>query len=188
MLRVHSDIYPANVDATCLPKMSGWFTKSMERLEMVRTSNPSNTPRTDKPAPRAAQNTGDLPIASVARVLVAEDNVINQMLVRTLLELGNYEMLIVDNGRQAVAAAEAEIFDLILMDVRMPEMSGLEAARAIRGRKGLNEHTPILAMTANIGEAERRDCLDAGMSDLISKPIDRLYFLSRISEALGISG
>ena len=58
-----------------------------------------------RPAPRAAQNTGDLPIASVARVLVAEDNVINQMLVRTLLELGNYEMLIVDNGRQAVAAA-----------------------------------------------------------------------------------
>ncbi|QCI79082.1 response regulator [Hankyongella ginsenosidimutans] len=147
---------------------------------------PIRRARTNRP--RAAQNTGDLPIASVARVLVAEDNVINQMLVRTLLELGNYEMLIVDNGRQAVAAAEAEIFDLILMDVRMPEMSGLEAARAIRGRKGLNEHTPILAMTANIGEAERRDCLDAGMSDLISKPIDRLYFLSRISEALGIPG
>lgn len=188
MLREHSDVYPTHVDATYLFEASDWFAKSMERLEMVRTFNPSSTPRTGRPNPKAIQNAGDAPSACAARVLVAEDNVINQMLVRTLLELGNYEMLIVDNGRQAVAAAEAEIFDLILMDVRMPEMSGLEAARVIRGHKGLNEHTPILAMTANIGEAERRDCLDAGMSDLIEKPIDRLYFLSRISEALGTSG
>lgn len=154
---------------------------------MVRTPNPSGMQRTGGSAPKPVRRAGEAPQSALARVLVAEDNVINQMLVRTLLELGNYDMLIVDNGRQAVAAAEAEIFDLILMDVRMPEMSGLEAARAIRECKGLNEHTPILAMTANIGETERRDCLEAGMSDLIEKPIDRLHFLGRISAALGLA-
>ncbi len=184
MLRIPADAYLANGDSTYPFAVTNWFAQSMERLEMVRMADPSGTPRPHRYPTKVIQNSHEAPTTPTARVLVAEDNVINQMLVRTLLELGNYEMLIVDNGRQAVAAAEVEIFDLILMDVRMPEMSGLEAARAIRERKGLNENTPILAMTANIGDTERRDCQDAGMNDLIEKPIDRLYFLSRISEAL----
>jgi two-component system sensor histidine kinase/response regulator len=107
------------------------------------------------------------------RILLAEDNMVNQMLAVALLKKRRHEVTVVDNGRQAVELAGRTRFDLILMDVQMPEMDGLEAARLIRARETEStERTPIIAVTARAVEGDRQLCLDAGMDDYVSKPID----------------
>jgi CheY-like chemotaxis protein len=106
-----------------------------------------------------------------ARVLVADDVDVNLEVAQLLLHgVG----LLVDsarNGREAVDMARITAYDLILMDVQMPVMSGLAATRAIRQMSG-RAHTPILAMTANAFEEDRRNCIDSGMNDFVSKPVD----------------
>lgn len=106
------------------------------------------------------------------RVLVAEDNAVNRRLVVALLERMGHTPTIVDNGRDAIAAVENRHFDLVLMDVQMPEMDGLEATLAIRSaesRKG--RHTPIVAMTAHAMNGDREQCLNSGMDGYLAKPI-----------------
>lgn len=103
---------------------------------------------------------------------VAEDNIANQKVaVRMLRSLG-YEAVVVDNGVDAVARVEAERFDVVLMDVHMPEMDGLEATRRIR-RMPVDRQPRIFAMTASALDSEREECLDAGMELHISKPVSR---------------
>jgi CheY-like chemotaxis protein/HPt (histidine-containing phosphotransfer) domain-containing protein len=104
-------------------------------------------------------------------VLVAEDNQVNQQLAFRLLEKKGHRVTLVANGREAVAAIEREQFDLILMDVQMPEMSGLEATAAIRSRENGGSRTPIIAMTARVLKGDREECLAAGMDDYVSKPL-----------------
>jgi signal transduction histidine kinase/CheY-like chemotaxis protein len=109
----------------------------------------------------------------VLRVLVAEDNPINQTLARRLLERWGHVPHVVPSGRQALEALEAHDFDLILMDVQMPEMDGLEATRRIRAAEGeTSGHIPIIATTAHAHERDRQRCLEAGMDRYVSKPID----------------
>jgi two-component system sensor histidine kinase/response regulator len=111
-------------------------------------------------------------IKKTSRVLLAEDNPVNQMLAVRLLEKRGYAVTIVVNGREALAAFEKESFDVILMDIQMPEMDGFEATAAIRAReKSTGGHIPIVAMTAHslVGDQER--CLAAGMDGYVSKPI-----------------
>jgi signal transduction histidine kinase/ligand-binding sensor domain-containing protein/CheY-like chemotaxis protein len=106
------------------------------------------------------------------RVLLAEDNAVNQMLAVRLLEKRGYTVTVAVNGRYALAAFEKESFDVILMDIQMPEMDGFEATAAIRVReKSTGGHIPIIAMTAHslVGDQER--CLAAGMDGYVSKPI-----------------
>ncbi|MBX3479425.1 MAG: response regulator [Caulobacter sp.] len=124
------------------------------------------------PAPEAQPPEDDERIAAAAapgaRVLLAEDNPINALLARTLLER---EGAVVDraaSGEETLAAMEAGTYDLILMDVRMPGMSGMEASRALRAR-GVT--TPIVALTADAFEDDRRACLAAGMDDFLVKPL-----------------
>jgi CheY-like chemotaxis protein len=120
------------------------------------------------------------------RVLLAEDNEINILLVRTILDQVGFSVRCVTNGREAVEAARNEAFDLILMDVQMPVMDGLEATRRIRALGGPVAQTPIVAMTANAMRRDREACLAAGMDDFISKPIDAEMFLAlldRLSSA-----
>ena len=104
-----------------------------------------------------------------ARVLLAEDNPINAMLARALLQREGCTVERVTTGPQAVEAALAYKYDLILLDLRMPELGGLEAAAIIRG-KGIT--TPIAALTADAMDDSRRACFKAGMDDFLTKPLD----------------
>src|ERR1043165_592381 len=102
--------------------------------------------------------------------LLAEGNAVNQKLALRILEQMGYRADVASNGMEAVESIERQIYDVILMDVQMPEMDGLDATREIR--KLVNAAQPhIIAMTANAMEGDRELCLAAGMNDYISKPI-----------------
>ena len=106
------------------------------------------------------------------RILLAEDNLVNQRLAVKLLEKQGHSVKVANNGREAVDTLAKEAFDLVLMDVQMPVMSGLQAAALIREReKETGEHIRIIALTANAMSGDREKCLAAGMDGYLSKPI-----------------
>jgi two-component system sensor histidine kinase/response regulator len=105
------------------------------------------------------------------RVLLAEDNLVNQTIVLRLLEKASLKADVVANGFQAVSAASRTAYDLILMDCQMPEMDGFEATAEIRRMEGDRRHTTICALTAHAMAGDRDRCLQAGMDDYISKPL-----------------
>jgi signal transduction histidine kinase/CheY-like chemotaxis protein len=118
------------------------------------------------------------------RVLLAEDNAVNRQLVIGILERRGHAVTVAHNGKEAVAALERQNFDVVLMDVQMPEMGGLEATRLIREREtATGEHVPIVALTARAMKGDREMCLAAGMDDYISKPIDRRDLLRLVENA-----
>ncbi|MFH1862611.1 MAG: response regulator, partial [bacterium] len=116
-------------------------------------------------------------------ILVAEDNLVNQRLVVRLLEKKGYQVTVANNGKEALTILHSQRkdkFDLVLMDVQMPELDGLEATRIYRQREAETEnHLPIIAMTAHAMKGDRERCLEAGMDDYVSKPIkaEELYKL-----------
>jgi CheY-like chemotaxis protein len=116
---------------------------------------------------------GEEPILSrPLRVLLVEDNAVNQLLACRLIERRGHHVTVVGDGRQALAALEDACFDVVLMDVQMPVMDGLEATREIRAReRGGSRHVPIVAMTAHAMKGDREICQDAGMDGYVSKPI-----------------
>jgi CheY-like chemotaxis protein len=105
------------------------------------------------------------------RILLAEDNVVNQKLATRLLSRMGYDADIAANGIEAVEAVERQRYDLILMDVQMPEMDGLDATRSIVAHVPAGARPWIVAMTANAMDGDRERCLEAGMNGYISKPI-----------------
>ncbi|OYY95247.1 MAG: hypothetical protein B7Y41_01690 [Hydrogenophilales bacterium 28-61-23] len=117
-------------------------------------------------------------------ILLAEDNAINQKLAVSLLGREGHRVSVAEDGAAAVQALAQERFDLILMDMQMPGLSGLEATRQIRANEGGGAHIPIIALTANAFAADRAACLDAGMDGYVSKPIRREELLAAIAEAL----
>ncbi|MDZ4870319.1 MAG: response regulator [Alphaproteobacteria bacterium] len=125
-------------------------------------------------APRAqvarAQTT-DTATVSKGRVLVAEDNIVNQRVATGVLEALGYRCDVVSNGREAVDAAFRVPYDAILMDCRMPEMDGFAATAEIRRREGETRHIPIIALTADVVDDVRRNCIQAGMDAYVAKPL-----------------
>jgi signal transduction histidine kinase/CheY-like chemotaxis protein/HPt (histidine-containing phosphotransfer) domain-containing protein len=115
---------------------------------------------------------GEETTARPLRVLLAEDNPVNQRLALRLLERDGHTVEVVENGRDAVAAVQRDSFDLVMMDLHMPEMGGLEAAAAIRVyEQRAGGHVPIVALTADVITGVRERCLESGMDDYIEKPI-----------------
>ena len=109
------------------------------------------------------------------RILIAEDNRINQIVIKEMLVKAGYDCTIVDNGRKAVDAWQAEAFDLILMDCQMPEMDGYEATRLIRemeNKAATPKTIPIIALTANTAPGDKEYCLQVGMSSYCNKPVN----------------
>jgi len=122
--------------------------------------------------PRQRRSTHYLPEFRGLRVLVVEDNVINQKVAVGLLEAAGHEITVVNNGKEALAALEQQPFDAVLMDVQMPEIDGLQATAMIREReKRTGRHTPVIALTAHAMKGDQERCLAAGMDDYVSKPI-----------------
>ena len=117
-------------------------------------------------------------------VLLAEDNVINQHLVKRLLEKRGHSVTVTGSGREALERVAAESFDVILMDVQMPDMDGLQASTRIREiEKSRGTYTPILALTAHTMKGDRERCLAAGMDQFINKPIDAERFVEVVEAA-----
>ncbi len=112
-------------------------------------------------------------------ILVAEDEPINQEVITTLLNEAGLSTDLAEDGEQAVLKAARSAYDLILLDLQMPRLNGLEAAQAIR-HLPQHAHTPIVAMTANAFDEDKQRCLNAGMDDFISKPVDPQHLFARL--------
>ena len=122
------------------------------------------------------------PLKSSIRVLVAEDDEINQELVKHTLRMGNYEFDIVENGYLALEAVKARHYDLIIMDIQMPEMDGIQATKLIRELKISNSKIPIIAFTADAMTGAKDYYLKEGFSDYVSKPLDYKTLIQKIKE------
>jgi signal transduction histidine kinase/CheY-like chemotaxis protein len=144
-------------------------------------------------AGEAADATGTAPEASPEPVqplaiLVAEDNPVNRRLILAILEKQGHAVTLASDGKQAVATAAGDAFDLILMDVQMPEMDGLEAAREIRTAERVHgrKRVPMIALTAHAMASDRARCLDAGMDDYVSKPVKAADVSAAIVRVMGV--
>jgi CheY-like chemotaxis protein len=123
------------------------------------------------------------------RILLAEDSLVNQRLAVAMLEKQGHQVTVAGDGQAALEALQDGALDLVLMDVEMPKMDGLEAAAAIRQReRDSGGHVPIIAMTAHAMKGDRERCLEAGMDDYVSKPIRAADLFQKIAEVLARLG
>ena len=156
-----------------------WFTVTMEPGNRQQTAD--------------VFSANDLPTVAAAcddrllRILVAEDNLINQKVISWMLEPLNCRLDIVDNGLEAVAAVARSTYDLVLMDVQMPEMDGVVATQEIRSLGGTLGAIPIIAMTANAMQGDRESYLEKGATDYVAKPIDQRELLGVIARCANVS-
>jgi CheY-like chemotaxis protein len=122
------------------------------------------------------------------KILLAEDNAVNQKVASRFLEKRGHTVVVTESGKKALAAWQEQPFDLILMDVQMPEMDGFEATAIIREQeKSGAKHTPIIAMTAHAMVGDRERCLAAGMDDYVSKPINADDLFAAIARLMPVA-
>ncbi|PHS21316.1 MAG: hypothetical protein COA85_13145 [Robiginitomaculum sp.] len=117
------------------------------------------------------------------RILAAEDNPLNQRVLKAFLQPFNYDVIMVEDGVEALEQLASQSFDLVLMDVQMPRKDGMTTTREIRSSDGPNANIPIIAMTANAMSGDRQKCIDIGMTDYVAKPIDPRVLLTAIARA-----
>ena len=148
------------------------LTKPVRRAQLLDTVVAALRPEPEPgqaPAPRTPRPATPKPTAH-ARILVAEDNPVNQQLARAMLLRLGYQTDVAGNGQEAVESVMQVPYDLVLMDCQMPVMDGFEATKLIREREGTSRHTHIIAVTANAMEGDRDRCIAAGMDDYLAKP------------------
>lgn len=121
------------------------------------------------------------------KVLVVEDDPLNAEVMAALLGDIDWQVELARNGREALACVRRERYDIILMDLKMPEMDGLEATRLIRQMPAMRS-IPVIAITANIFRSDRESCLDAGASDYLTKPLDLPKFYATLLKWQGDQG
>ncbi len=148
------------------------------------TAQTNTTSIEASPAPAAAKEEAKEPDNSY-RILIAEDNIVNQKVAYFMLEKQGHQVTGVRDGKEAVDAVEKSIFDVILMDIQMPNMNGFEATAAIREKeKQTGGHIPIIAMTAHAMKGDREMCLEAGMDDYVSKPLKANELFAKIDAVI----
>ena len=164
----------------------------LDVLRMARTAQPNARDEAEVPnlqlAPVMLDAAADHPAVTPLSILVVEDNPVNQTVAQRLLERAGHVVILANNGEEALEALEGRHFDVVLMDVQMPVMGGIEATQAIRAREARHSWVvqgdwkpiPIIAMTAHAMQGDRQRCLDAGMDDYVSKPIDARALLAAI--------
>ena len=130
-----------------------------------------DTPRVQAQAPAKPALDPQMAERHPLKILLAEDNLVNQKLALRLLQQMGYRADVAANGIEAIEAIERQRYDVVLMDVQMPEMDGLEASRRITAKWKVQERPRIVAMTANAMQGDREECLAAGMDDYVTKPI-----------------
>jgi signal transduction histidine kinase/DNA-binding response OmpR family regulator/HPt (histidine-containing phosphotransfer) domain-containing protein len=161
------------------------LTKPFGAFELLDAAGFGSKPAS--PAPGDGETPAETP-RRAARILLAEDNPVNQKLALRILEKQGHHITVVNDGESAVVAALEQAFDVILMDVQMPLLNGFEATAAIRQREApLARHTPIVAMTAHAMKGDRQRCLKSGMDDYIAKPIHAPELL-RLVDTLTAAG
>jgi len=132
---------------------------------VAATSPPAAERAVDDGAPPA-------PVPALGRVLVVEDNQTNQLVAEGMLRSFGFDVDVAGDGREALTALASRRYDAVLMDCHMPEMDGFEATAELRRREPAGRRTPVIAMTAGVFAEERERCLESGMDDFVSKPID----------------
>ncbi len=165
------------------------LTKPVRRAELRAAIAAALATRSRSPEQGIAARTrpGEVPSRTPeharVRILVAEDNVVNQRVALRILEKGGHAVVLARNGKEALEAVARQPFDVILMDVQMPEMGGFEATQAIRQREqGGDVHIPIIAMTAHAMIGDSQLCLDACMYDYMAKPIRARLLLDMVEK------
>ena len=156
--------------------------KQSELFDAIGMSLHLSVPEDVEEAAAAEATEPELPPLNV---LLVEDSVVNQKLAVGLLQKKGHSVVIAENGKEAIATLSSQDFDVVLMDVEMPEMDGLEATAVIRVKeKQTGQHVPIIAMTAHAMKGDRQRCLEAGMDDYVSKPIRARQLFETIEAVL----
>ena len=174
--------------------LSAYLTKPIKRshllecLQAVLSAGTERTPNNQNPALVTRFTLSEARKRKV-RILLVEDNIINQKLALRLIEKAGYRGEVANNGKEALKALAKVPYDVVLMDVQMPEMDGLEATRLVRDPQSgvLNHQVPIIAMTAHVMASDQEICLAAGMNDYVSKPIQPQKLFEAIEKNLAIS-
>ena len=136
--------------------------------------------------PEPNENKGTVkPGGPAVNILLAEDDLINQAIVSTLLTDSGCSVDVASDGKEAVLLANSNVYDLILMDINMPDLGGEAATRSIQANQGPNRNTPILAITGNLQYQEWEVQESAGMKDCIPKPVDKQTLLEKVARWSG---
>ena len=176
---------PATAEGTPRPTPAAKAKTPREPVKAKATRPRRSEPKAQRraKAPRATE--GDTP---KLRVLVAEDNPVNRMVISAMLASDAYEVVMTEDGQEAVEAFEADRPDVVLMDISMPRLDGLGATRAIRDLEGTGARTPIIGVTAHAVGDVRATCLEAGMDDYVPKPVQQEDILRAIGAAVREAG
>jgi signal transduction histidine kinase/CheY-like chemotaxis protein len=165
--------------------INSYLLKPIKRSELLQVV--VATLRLGRAAQERIANQAELaPLPSESfRILLVEDSLVNQKLAVAMLQKNGHRVVVANNGCECLKTLETEQFDVILMDIQMPEMDGLEAARAIRqAERSSGDHIPIIAMTAHALKSDQQRCLDAGMDEYITKPINARKVLETIAAVI----
>jgi signal transduction histidine kinase/ligand-binding sensor domain-containing protein/ActR/RegA family two-component response regulator len=165
------------------------FTATFGQASHSESPAPPDPSSLQKMLEAVGESDGTTPQRPVLRILLAEDNAVNQRVAARLLEKRGHRVALAGNGREALEWLDREQFDVILMDVQMPELDGIETTAIIREReKGSGNRVPIIALTAHAMKGDRQRCIDAGMDNYVNKPIEAVSFLETVeSTALGFA-
>ena len=164
-------------------KVNGYLTKPVSTYELVKAAAAALGSAQSVSAPLITRHSLRENVKSLD-ILLVEDNVINQKLAVKLLEKRGHTIEIANNGREALDALEARPYDLVLMDLQMPVMGGLEACTLIRAGEARNQHVPIIAMTAHTLPRDRELCLAAGMDGFVTKPVRVEQLMAEIERVI----